>query len=286
MNIAGKISIVIPCYNHGSVLEETLSSIERVRNGSVHEVIIVNDGSTDPETCKLFEKLANSEYKIIHQQNRGVGPARNAAIAIAGGEFILPLDSDNRIRETYLTRGTQLLLENPRIGVVYGNAEYFGKKTGIWEVPGFDIVRLIEGNYIDACALYRKSVWESINGYDEKMPWMGYEDWDFWQRVVLQGWQFHHLKEIAFDYRVSGVSMSTRETIPHEQDLRGYISGKRENNVLQFIFNQEIEIRRLKKAVENESARLTDIERSFDYRLGRKIAAPLRKFKRFFNGKA
>lgn len=269
------ISIVIPCYNHGTLLKETLASVERVRNENVREVIIVNDGSTDEQTCQIIRELSNSNYKIINQLNSGLGAARNNAIAAAAGEFILPLDSDNRIREPYLIRGVQLLLENPQVGVVYGNAEYFGEKKGEWEVPEFDLVRLVEGNYIDACALYRKSVWESVQGYDQKMPWMGYEDWDFWRRVALQGWQFRHLKEIAFDYRVSGNSMLARETNPHEQELRSYISEKRESNVLQLVLDKEAEIRRLKA-----------VEQSLEYRLGQKIAGPLRKIKRLLNGRA
>jgi glycosyltransferase involved in cell wall biosynthesis len=267
----GKVSIVIPCFNHGGMLRETLESVERARNANLAEVIIVDDGSTDPDTCAYFEELAYSPYKIISQPNRGLGPARNAGIEAAQGEFILPLDSDNCIRKCYLSSGVKLLLEQPNVGVVYGDAEYFGERSGRWHVADFDLRQMVESNYIDACALYRKSVWASVNGYDEKMPWMGSEDWDFWMRIAIRGWRFEHLDEIAFDYRVRRGSM-VEGTRLHGFEIRRYVFEKPENRVLNLLFEQA-----------NEAARLTEricqIEASRDYRFGRLLVDPIRRIK-------
>jgi glycosyltransferase involved in cell wall biosynthesis len=268
----GKISIVIPCYNHGKMLCEALESVEKVRNSNLLEVIIVNDGSTDAETCKLFQELTDSKYKIIHQPNRGLGAARNAGIQIAQGEFILPLDSDNRIREAYLTHGVRVLMENPQIGVVYGDAEYFGEKIGVWQVPEFNLPELTKMNFIDACALYRKSVWESIQGYDQTMPWMGWEDWDFWLRAAACGWIFSHLNEIAFDYRVRSGSM-IGETNRHSEELLAYIFGKHQNQTIKLIRKQNFDLEQLRQ-------RLYQVENSRDYRLGHLILEPARRLKK------
>ena len=269
-SIAGKVSIVIPCFNHGEMLRETLASIENSRHDNLAEVIIVNDGSTDLKTIELFAELADSKYTIFHQPNRGLGAARNAGVQLAKGEFILPLDSDNRIRQTYLTQGVNVLLKNPKVGVVYGDAEFFGEQQGRSVVPEFDLVRLVAGNYIDACALYRKSLWTSVQGYDEQMPWMGYEDWDFWLRVAAQGWQFHHLNEIAFDYRVLGSSMLRSKTNHHQDELRAYINAKRETALLQLLQKQAIELGQLKA--------------SKDYQLGQALFNPARKIKLLLGG--
>ena len=268
----GKVSIVIPCFNHGGMLRETLESVERARNANLAEVIIVDDGSTDPDTCAYFEELAYSPYKIISQPNRGLGPARNAGIEAAQGEFILPLDSDNCIRKCYLSSGVKLLLEQPNVGVVYGDAEYFGERSGRWHVADFDLRQMVESNYIDACALYRKSVWASVNGYDENMPWMGSEDWDFWMRIAIRGWRFEHLDEIAFDYRVRRGSMVEGARL-HSSENRRHVFEKPENRVLNLLLEQA-----------NEAARLTEriclIESSRDYRFGRLLVDPIRRFKR------
>lgn len=272
---AGKVSIVIPCFNHGAMLRETLGSIERVGNENIAEVIIVNDGSTDPETCKYFDELAGSPYTIIHQPNRGLGPARNVGVQIAKGEFILPLDSDNLIRECYLKRGVEILLERPEVGVAYGDRQLFGEKTDCYHLPEFDLCLLVRANYIDACALYRKSVWTSVNGYDEEMPWMGWEDWDFWIRVALRGWRFAHIDEVAFDYRVSHASM-INETNKHIDELTEYVFSKPGHALLRELRRASVELSALQVT-------LKGIEGSRDYRIGRAIVTPLRTIKRMLS---
>jgi glycosyltransferase involved in cell wall biosynthesis len=240
----GKVSIVIPCYNHGAMLREALASVEQVRNANLLEVIVVDDGSSDAETVWILKEVAEAGYTVVSQPNRRVSAARNAGIRLAKGQFILPLDSDNRIRDVYLKEGVSLLKENPSIGVVYADAEYFGEKTGRWDVPEFDLSSLLRTNFIDVCALYRKALWEQVGGYDEQMPWMGVEDWDFWLRVAAHGGAFFHLPKIGFDYRVRADSQIVKtvgfdcrvaregvnlvETSPRMAKLANYIFSKPE----------------------------------------------------------
>src|SRR5437899_13071302 len=200
----GKVSIVIPCYNQGTMRREALASVEEVRNENLLEVIIVDDGSSEVETTTVLKEVAEAGYCVLSQPNRGPGAARNTGIRLAKGEFILPLDSDNRLREVYLNEDVSLLSQNPSVGVVYADAEYFGERSGRWYVPDFNLLSLIRTNFIDACALYRKKLWEEVGGYDEQMPWMGLDDWDFWLRVAFHGGSFVHLTKIGFDYRVRG----------------------------------------------------------------------------------
>ena len=94
-------------------------------------------------------------------------------------------------------------------------------------MPEFDVFSLIKGNFIDACALYRKKLWEEVGGYDEQMPWMGFEDCDFWLRVASRGGTFVHLPNIGFDYRVQTNSMVAKAN-QHAAELRAYIFNKPE----------------------------------------------------------
>ena len=261
------VSVVIPCFNHGEYLPEAVASVEAVGRDDV-ETIVVDDGSTDERTIREMDRLTGRGIRVIRQENRGLAAARNAGIRAARGELILPLDSDNRIREAYLVEGVKILREATDVGVVYGNAEYFGERTGIWEVPAFKISEIVKGNSIDACALYRKSVWESVHGYDEAMPWMGWEDWDFWLRVAARGWNFARLEAIAFDYRVRGGSM-IEETNRHMDELYGYILGKAENKMAR-------DLRELSLEIDTLRARLVVVESSPDYRLGKRILDPIR----------
>ena len=263
----GKVSIVIPCFNHGLMLLETLASIGQVRSDTIAEVIIVNDGSNEPATCQVLQNLDTNKYKVLHQPNQGLSRARNAGIEIASSEFILPLDSDNLIRGAYFDQGVALLLQNPHVGVVYGDAEYFGEKTGRWRVAEFDWRPMVIMNRIDACALYRKSVWESIGGYDERML-MGFEDWDFWMRAALRGWKFAHIDEIAFDYRVRQGSM-IGEAMLHKSEVAAYMFEKPEFTILKAMRAQGLELDEILSRYYSR-----------DYKVGSFIVAPLRAIKR------
>ena len=219
-------SIIVPCYNDGKYLREAIESVEEC-DENLYEAIIVNDGSTDAETLKVLSKLEAKNYHVIHQANKGLGAARNAGINCAKGEFILPLDSDNKVRPKYLTLSLEILKRDAEIGVVYGNAQFFGEKEGIWQVPKFEIERFLVGNFIDACAVFRREVWEQIGGFDEKMPQQGWEDWDFWVSAAEKNWSFEHLNEVVFDYRVRNDSMIWEfRDIVEPLEIRNYVADK------------------------------------------------------------
>ncbi len=204
-----KVSVIVPCFNHGEFLPEAVASVTGVGRQDV-ELIVVDDGSTDDRTSKEMEKLCAQGIRVIRQENKGLAAARNAAIAVSRGEYIVPLDADNRLRSAYIEHGIRILDSNLEVGVVYGDAEYIGTSAGLWHVGPFDSGRLLDWNYIDACAVYRRSVWEQNGGYDGAMPVQGFEDWDFWLGALEHGWQFAYVPEILFDYRKAGESMITR----------------------------------------------------------------------------
>ncbi len=222
-----KITIVIPCYNHGHFLLEALASLKEC-DQSLFTVIIVNDGSTDKDTLTILANLAEQGFLIHHQPNRGLANARNQGISLATTPYILPLDCDNKIRPNYLTRSVAILDDQPTIAVVYSDVHYFGEQDLVWSLPDFDLVHLLVRNYIDACAVFRKSSWAAVGGYDENIPdRLGYEDWDFWLSIASQGGGFYHLPEVAFDYRVRSDSMVQACKIPQNQSrLVEYIATK------------------------------------------------------------
>ncbi|AFY71825.1 glycosyl transferase family 2 [Thalassoporum mexicanum PCC 7367] len=224
------ISIIVPCFNHGEYLREALASVANYQ-GNNHEIIIVNDGSTEPGTLQILAELSKNGDRIINQANHGLAHARNTGIAAAQGRYILPLDADNKIRPIYITRGIEVLDQFPAVGIVYGDVAYFGDQNLVWALPDFDLDRLMLGNFIDACAVFRKQVWQDCGGYDQQMPdRLGYEDWDFWLGAAAQGWQFHHLDMVTYDYRVRSDSMVQKCKLPaNQQRLVHYICQKHES---------------------------------------------------------
>jgi len=203
------MSVVIPCFNHGEFLREAIASVANAGRDDL-ELIVVDDGSTDERTNKEIGKLAAEGFKVIRQENKGLAAARNAAIIASQGEYIFPLDADDRLRHGWMGSAIRILDSNPQVGVVYGDAECFGTRNGRWRVGPFDMVRLLDTNYIHASALFRRSVWEQNRGYDGTMPVQGLEDWDFWLGALEHGWQFAYIPEVFFDYRQAEQSMITR----------------------------------------------------------------------------
>jgi glycosyltransferase involved in cell wall biosynthesis len=201
-----KISIIIPCFNQGIYLEDTLKSIENL-NRNLVEVIIVNDGSTESITNEICKRLLGAGYHIIFQENKGLSSARNTGINVAKGEYILPLDADNKIRPQFITKSIEVLDKWPNVAVVYSDAQYFGDESGVRLVGRFNMQRLMLANYIDACAVIRKSTFEKVGLYDTNMK-IGWEDWDLWLRIAFAGYTFWYINEILFDYRVLKNSMS------------------------------------------------------------------------------
>jgi glycosyltransferase involved in cell wall biosynthesis len=243
------VSIVIPCYNHGKYIQETIESIENAKGKYGAEIIIVNDGSTDSFTISILAELEQKGYFVLHQKNGGLGNARNNGVRLAKGKYILPLDSDNTVLEPYLVDAIELLEKDDFYDIVYGNAIYFGERKGDWIVGEYSLLKFITNNYIDACAVYRKSVWEKLGGYDEKIPKMGLEDWDFWLNSSFNGFRFFYLQKPCFNYRVLKESM-IRSFSENEMKLsRKYIEFKYKKH----LFFPDLEYYYARKMLINDS---------------------------------
>jgi len=203
------LSVVIPCFNHGQYLQETIDSVLSYQDQPI-EIIIVDDGSDDSFTKVKIEELKNLGYNVIQQINSGLAKTRNIGIASAKGKYILPLDADNKIRADYI-RNAIKLLDADFTDIVYAKPSFFGEviKEREFETHKFDGTKLIFENYIDACAIFRKNVWIKNEGYDEKMPYQGLEDWDFWLKSYFNKFRFHFINEELYEYRILSNSMIT-----------------------------------------------------------------------------
>lgn len=224
MSKSCKMSVIIPCFNHGEFLPEAVGSVNNIKRDDI-ELIVVDDGSTDERTRKETDALPAQGVKVIRQENRGLAAARNAGIAISRGEYILPLDADDRLRTGWIERGIRILESTPQIGIVYGDAQCFGTRSDRWTSGPFDPDRLLQWNYIHASALYRRTIWEQNRGYDGTMPVQGYEDWDFWLGALEHGWEFAYMREVFFEYRQAEESMVTR-TRDFESQIEAFVAKK------------------------------------------------------------
>ncbi|MBL0272561.1 MAG: glycosyltransferase family 2 protein [Chitinophagaceae bacterium] len=229
-----KVSIITPCYNHGKYLEELIRSVENTVKLVRYELIIINDGSTDEFTIVKLKELEQRGYKIIHQDNMGLSAARNNAILQSSGKYIVPLDADNMLSDGFVDQSVEILEKNLDFDVVYTDCYYFGDvDTSHIQVGEYDLLRLINMNYIDACSMYRKETWTKSGGYDTKMV-LGYEDWDLWLNFSFSGSKFYYLQIPGFYYRVLGDSMLRSVTRPNEDKNIEYIYSKYKDNIIHY----------------------------------------------------
>jgi glycosyltransferase involved in cell wall biosynthesis len=211
------LSIIVPCYNSEATLESTLESVIN-QDFQDWEAIIINDGSTDnTEEIALRWIEKDKRFNYFAKANEGLGKTRNYGISQSNGIYILPLDSDNQLINNFTQEAIAVFKTNQDVGVVYGDAEYFGEKTGLWKVDDYNLNKMLVHNYIDACAIYKKEFWEKVGGYDYNMPYQGHEDWEFWIALGILNVKFYHLNKITFKYYVSKDSMI--KSFTHEMVL-------------------------------------------------------------------
>lgn len=201
-----KVSVVIPCYNLGQYLNEAIHSVlnQTFRD---FEIIVVNDGSTDIETIKVLNSITNPLIKIIHTNNQGLANARNNGISQAIGKFILPLDADDKIANTYLEKAVNILEESPEIGIVYCQAKILNGEISSWDLPEYQLPRILLDNLIFCSAFFLREDWELVGGYKPSMKY-GWEDYEFWLSIIDLGKRVYRLPEFLFYYRKRSDSMA------------------------------------------------------------------------------
>jgi len=202
MNISENelVSIIVPVYNAAKFIEMTIDSA-LASSYPFLEILIINDGSTD-NSQDIIDRIVteNPTVKSFIQENKGVSATRNYAISKATGKYILPLDADDLISVDYITHAVNELRNDENVKIVYGKAEYFGDRSGDWNLPEFDIHLLARRNIIYVSGVFRKSDFERTPGYCPEMPSL--EDWDLWISLLENGGTAICLNEKCFYYRI------------------------------------------------------------------------------------
>lgn len=196
-----KISVIIPCYNQSEYLLDAVKSVVNSTYKNL-EIIVVNDGSTEKTPQEIQSMLMPFDNVIlINQENSGVCAARNNGIIKASGEYILPLDADDRIADTYIEKAVSILEQNPDIGIVYCEAEFFGTgQNKKWNLKPATLSNMLIQNRIFPSGIYRKSKFLEVGGYKKEME-LGCEDWDFWLSIIETGTKVYQIPEVLFFYR-------------------------------------------------------------------------------------
>ncbi|WP_225587401.1 glycosyltransferase family 2 protein [Methylomonas fluvii] len=185
------ISVIMPCYNSAHIIGKTIANLYQ-QTFKNFELIVVDDGSTDNslEVLQVITTLYQN-IKIISQQNKGPGPARNRGLKAASGKFIAFLDSDDSWHPEFLAKLHHILEEKPDCVLAYCGWQNIGlsaEQCQPYIPPDYEgndkfAVLLRSCPWPIHAALTRKLAIDQVGGFNEH--WLTAEDFDMWIRIAM-----------------------------------------------------------------------------------------------------
>lgn len=209
-----KFSIVIPAYQAADTIGGALDSALGQAHPA-HEVIVVDDGSTDDLAAALAPYL--ERIKLVSKANGGVASARNAGIEVASGDFMAVLDADDRFHPQRLGALAELAVARPDLDLITTDTRFIvdGRPKGTFrEANPFAVEQqrraIFESCFVGGWPAVRIERLHAIGGFDEGLR-QG-EDWDCWLRLILDGSNAGLVDRPYYDYVIrQGSLTSNRE---------------------------------------------------------------------------
>jgi glycosyltransferase involved in cell wall biosynthesis len=195
------ITVVVACFDYGAYLREAIASLS-VQEGGAPRIIVVDDGSTDPQTHAVLADLEADGVRVVRQENRGVCAARNAGLRLAATPYALVLDADDRLAPGALATMREPLDRDTALGFSYGFMRLFGDMSGTIRFPGYDPYRLLYRHTIGLSALMRTEVFAATGGFDAGFD--HYEDWELWVNALAHGFEGTRVDAVTLEYRRHG----------------------------------------------------------------------------------
>lgn len=231
------VSVCMAHKDRPGLLSQALDSL-RAQDYPRFEVVVVDDGSTRPESLAALDELeadfATRGWRIVRQENRYLGAARNAAASAAKGEYLLFMDDDNVAKpgeistlvraalQSDLEIAAPLLDEFAGMDAPGAATRPLGRRLFLGPAAAVGLFRNAFG---DANALVRRSTFERLGGFTEDAG-VTHEDWEFFARAALEGARMEVVPEALFWYRVQPGSMisATRKSENARRGLRPYLA--------------------------------------------------------------
>jgi glycosyltransferase involved in cell wall biosynthesis len=225
MSSLADITVVIPCFNDGHFLAASLASVASQTLQPI-EIIVVNDGSTDPRTLRILRDLKQPGVTVIDQDNRGLAGARNTGMRNAKGRYIHFLDADDLIVPQCLEKLSGILERHESAIAAVSSIQLFGgpKHGKLWGRACNPYVIRIQNQWGAGMMLRNEAVRKYDLWYDESMR-SGYEDWELNIRLARTGKQIFFWPDALYRYRIRKKSLLSISRKRHVEVVR-YIQAK------------------------------------------------------------
>ena len=224
--VEGLLSLVIPYYNMGNYIDDTLNSLEKVNNSNL-EIILVNDGSTEEFSIRKLQEIEKKKnITVYHKENEGLSLTRNFGADKAKGEFLAFLDADDMVSPDYYKRAIEVLKHYENVSFVGCWAQYLGESKSTWPTFNPEPPYLLVHNMINSSALvYKKADFLSYGKNDPALIY-GMEDYESVISMVKNGARGVAFPELWWQYRIRSNSMAQAFNKNKELYLYAIISDK------------------------------------------------------------
>ncbi len=211
---APRVTLFVQAYNTATYVGECLASVLAQATQHTVEVLVIDDASTD-ETRTVLATFTDARVRVIrHERNTGAIATANEGYALARGEFVARIDSDDRLRPGFVESTVSAMLANPRLGLAYGDVvtiDEAGRVTSSGGVVrrsgptvGNEFFPLLLDNYIPAPATMVRR--EALRARLPIPSHYRFLDW-YVTTGVAERWDSCFVPEILADYRVHGANM-------------------------------------------------------------------------------
>jgi hypothetical protein len=210
LDLSTKVSIVLPTYNGSKYIRQSIESCLRQTYSNL-ELIVVDDASKD-DIGKIVQEFRDPRVRYIrHEQNRGIAEGLNTGFRHASGGYLTWTSDDNYYAEQAIEAMVRFLKTYPSIDFVYAENYIVSEGQTTWK--GGTVRRneppesLATNNYVGACFLYTRKVYETIGRYNPKTFLA--EDYDYWVRVAKQ-FRMQRLFRRLYYYRFHEDSLTSK----------------------------------------------------------------------------
>jgi glycosyltransferase involved in cell wall biosynthesis len=211
-----RVAVVIPCFNDGRFVTDAVHSSREQEEPC--EIVVVDDGSSDPETLRILDQLERESVHVVHQANAGLSAARMAGVAACRAPYVQPLDADDRLAPGVLGPLADTLDANPGATAAWGFTEAFGAdESQNLHSDGFDPWRLTFLNEVPTTILARREALLEVGGWE--LADAGYEDWDLNLKAAEAGWLGIRIDHAHTQYRQHEESRMLDEAIRNHERL-------------------------------------------------------------------
>ena len=215
-----RVAVAIPCHNDGATLPEAVQSIRR--EAEAVELVVVDDGSTEPRTIEAVAALERAGERVIRRSRGGLSQAVMTGFAATHAPLFMRFDSDDLLEPGALADLANALEREPAAAAAWGDMQTFGLTS--FRVPAAPALDPWLATYVNCLpgsgCLYRRTAVAAAGGW---RLGSGYEDWDLWLTLAELGYPGVYVPRIVFHYRRDdgGLLMSAvGSTALHYGELR------------------------------------------------------------------